>query len=413
MNVHARIVNTGVAVIGGGVAGLVAARALRQHGIDTLVVEARSRLGGRAYTLRTPDGNFPVELGAEFVHGSSKAMTALLRESGTRTIDVESVSAVWEAAQAVLDRVDVDGPDCSVDAFLNGADMPGVAEARMLIEGFDAAITSDASMIAIAREWRSDANDAQSRPADGYARLVEYLAAAVSESVLLDARVEQIGWSSGAVRIRVLRYGETLEIHANRAIITVPAGVLRDQLVFDPELPSEKMEALDAIAMGPVVKVVLHFRSVFWNGGFLQTPQGCAFPTLWSRWPQGAPVLVAWAGGDAVLRLHEHFADPIVAALDACERLFPDSNVRAQLQAAYVHDWQADPYAGGAYSYLRVNGGNARQILGAPVGDTLFFAGEAVSAVYSGTVSGAVETGQRAAAAALALTGKPTFSDKI
>lgn len=132
----------------------------------------------------------------------------------------------------------------------------------------------------------------------------------------------------------------------------------------------------------------------------LSTPPDCGFPTLWSRMPQKAPILVAWAGGDAVQRLYEKKHDPIRAALDACEAVFPQVDVRAQLQAAYVHDWQGDPYARGAYRYLRVNGGDAREVLRAPVAGTLYFAGEATSSNYAGTVSGALETGEQAGLAA-------------
>lgn len=396
MDAPAHNIRSDAVVIGAGAAGLAAARALATCGIHALVVEARGRIGGRAYSQRTPDGAFPIELGAEFVHGDSAAMSALLRESDTRTTEVDAVPGVWEATQAVLDRVDVDGSDSSVDAFLESVDMEGVDQARMLIEGFDAALTADASVIAIAREWRSDANNAQTRPLEGYGKLIKHLAEGTSDRLLLDTRAEEITWSPGRVEIHATRYGERLEIHAGRAIITVPAGVLREQLQFKPPLPPEKHAALHAIAMGPVVKVVLHFRSVFWNGGFFQTPQGCGFSTLWSRMPQRAPILVAWAGGDAVRRLSEKNSDPIRAALDACEAVFPQVDVRGQLQAAYVHDWQGDPYARGAYSYLRVNGGDAREVLRAPVAGTLYFAGEATSSDYAGTVSGALETGEQA-----------------
>lgn len=399
MDVRARIVSTDVVVIGAGAAGLAAARTLTQRGVHVLIVEAQARIGGRAYTLPTPDGAFPIELGAEFVHGESEAMAALLRESDTRTIEVESVPGVWEATQTILERVDVNGPDSSVDEFLNSVQIAGVDQARMLIEGFDAALTGDAGIIAIAREWRSDANNAQSRPLEGYGKLIEHLAAGLSDKLLLDTRVERIAWSPGRVEIHATRYGEPLEIHACRAIVTVPVGVLQEHLQFKPPLPPEKYAALHAIAMGPVIKVALHFRSVFWNDGFFQTPRGCGFPTLWSRMPQKAPILIAWAGGDAVQRLREKTADPIRAALDACEAVFPQVDVRAQLQAAYLHDWQADPYARGAYSYLRVNGGDAREVLGAPVAGTLHFAGEATSSAYAGTVSGALETGNQAALA--------------
>jgi monoamine oxidase len=406
VDVHARIVPTSIAVIGAGAAGLAAARTLKQGGIDTLLLEAQNRVGGRAYTLRSPGGLFPIELGAEFVHGSSPIMNELLRESGTQTIEVGGPDDVWDATQRVLDRVDLNAPDASVDAFLKTLGGDGVEQARMLIEGFDAALTADASIHGIAREWRGDANGAIARPANGYDTLVQYLARDVGGALLLDTRVERVDWSAIGVRIHACRYGEPFEIRARAAIITLPIGVLQNGVTFSPPLPQSHRRALEGIAMGPVVKVALLFRSVFWDEGFFQPQPQCGFPTIWSRMPQRAPVLIAWAGGDAVTRLGAKSADPVAAALDACAAAFPSTNVRAQLQAAYWHDWQADPYSRGAYSYLRVKGGDAREVLGQPVEQVLYFGGEAASGEYAGTVSGALESGLRAARAAAQALGR-------
>ena len=65
--------------------------------------------------------------------------------------------------------------------------------------------------------------------------------------------------------------------------------------------------------------------------------------------------------------------------------------------SAYFHDWQADPFSRGAYSYTGVGGENAHAALAKPIAGTLFFAGEATSADETGTVSGAIKTGKTAA----------------
>ena len=359
-----------------------------------LVVEARDRIGGRAHTLLR--GGDPLELGAEFVHGTSPAMSELLREAGIRTVDVPGGAEMWETTQQLLASVDLTAPDRSVDDFLRTAPPGAARQARTLIEGFDAAIAADAGIAAIAREWRGEVNREQTRPAHGYGPLVAYLAKDLWPALLLETRVERIDWRRGAVRIHAMRYGEPVEIRAQHAVVTLPAGALRE-LRFVPALPSDKRRALDAMAMGPVVKVVLRMRSAFWDGGFFQLPPESPFPTLWSRLPQRTPVLVAWAGGDAVRRLYARVTDPVKAAIDACEAAFPAVDVRSHLQAAYFHDWQADPYSRGAYSYLRVGAGSARRVLAEPLERSLVFAGEATSVDYAGTVSGALESGLRAA----------------
>jgi monoamine oxidase len=70
--------------------------------------------------------------------------------------------------------------------------------------------------------------------------------------------------------------------------------------------------------------------------------------------------------------------------------------------AFLVHDWQADPYARGGYSYVRVGGTSAREELAQPLEGTLYFAGEATDVEQSGTVGGALASGQRAARELLA-----------
>ena len=399
MDVHTRSVPIGVVVIGAGAAGLAAARTLHEHGVDVLLLEARGRAGGRAYTLRTRDGAYPIELGAEFIHGKAESTMALLRECGETTTEVSALPGVWEATERVLDRVDVHGPDSSVDAFLKSLDTQDVDEARMLIEGFDAAITADAGIIAIANEWRGEGNDTQGRPANGYGVITEHLAASIGDRLWLNSPVREIHWSREGVEIVALRDGESVRVRAQRAIVTLPIGVLHEHGVrFVPALPPHKRSAIDAIGMGPVVKVMLEFRSAFWNDGFFQTAGEGGFPTVWSRMPQRAPVLAAWAGGDAVARLSARYRDPIEAAIATCERLFPRVDVRGELVAVHSHDWQRDSCARGAYSYLRVNGDGARERLAEPVEGVVYFAGEATSGGDAGTVAGALASGYRAAA---------------
>ncbi len=115
--------HTDVAIIGAGAAGLAAARSLHERNIDFLIFEARDRVGGRAYTLRSQDGTFPIELGAEFIHGAAKSTRALMREIGEPALPTDAASFRlyrghlepspdrWEPAERVLARVDINGRD--------------------------------------------------------------------------------------------------------------------------------------------------------------------------------------------------------------------------------------------------------------------------------------------------------------
>jgi monoamine oxidase len=411
--------NTDVVVIGAGAAGLAAARRLHERNIGFLVLEARDRVGGRAHTLASVHGTYPIELGAEFIHGAAPSTRELLREIGEevaptdaqffrmRRGHLEPESDRWTTTERVLKRVDIAQPDQSVATFLDTIPRKELsaeerADVCALVEGFDAAIVEDASIIGIAKEWRSGVNDTSHRPIHGYAPVMEYLARIAGDRLSLQTVVARIGWSAHDVTIDAIRAGQPLRVRAKRAIITLPIGVLQAHAdLFAPALPPGKRAAIDKLAMGPVLKVALEFHTMFWrevekrrfrNAGFFQAPD-CQVRTLWTRVPDRSPVLMGWSGGGAALRLRERGVDPVRAALATVATLFPSVDITAELRNAYFHDWQADPFALGAYSYLRVGGADARERLAEPVDDTLFFAGEAASSDDSGTVAGALDTG--------------------
>jgi monoamine oxidase len=398
-----------VAIIGAGAAGLAAARRLHENGIDCVVLEARDRIGGRAHTLQSQGDSMPVELGAEFIHGAPRSTLAFMEECGQEAVPLARSSGTWELAERLLARVDVHAADQSVEDFLNTV-VPEVTveqleAVRSLVEGFEAAVTTDASVIAIANEWRNGSTGVTARPARGYAPLMECIARTAGTRILRQTRVDEVMWSRENVRIRASCLDQPVEVQARHAIITLPIGVLRERSVlFTPSLPPETEAAVDAIIMGPVIKVVLEFHSRFWermkgqsgDNGFFHVPQ-CKLPALWTREPQRTTLLAAWAGGGAVQRLIEAGLDPVDEAIKTCEAAFPSVDVRAELRETYFHDWQADPFARGAYSYLRVGGANSRDSLAAPVEQTLHFAGEATSSNEPGTVAGALESGYRTA----------------
>ena len=120
----------------------------------------------------------------------------------------------------------------------------------------------------------------------------------------------------------------------------------------------------------------------------------------WSSLPVRAPVIVAWCGGPRAEAAPPDPAAWVPLALDALARLtgLPAEMLAGELQSWHAHNWSADPYSKGAYSYVRVGGVPAHQRFGDPVEDTLYFAGEAVNAEgHIGTVHGAIASGERAA----------------
>ena len=398
-------------VIGAGAAGLAAAAELTRAGRLVLLLEARSRVGGRCLTLRHPLVDAPVELGAEFIHGRPESTVALLKKfrvgaaESTRTQRMRwggrlrPVNA-FTAAQAAMEGFQA-GKDLSFQAYLQSRRLPPLTKtlATMMVQGFDAADPRRISAQSVAEEWASgEIGDSQARPRGGYGPLLDKLARSGAR-LQLQSVVREVAWRPGRVEVRGRHLGKPFVARADRAIVTLPLGVLQRRSVrFSPAL--DKRFALGKLASGPVIRVAMVFPERFWSPdvAFFHAPDA-PFPTFWTPLPMRAPLLTAWAGGPKAARLAGKTPASLIAlAHQTVEKVLKRTG---DLTAAYVHDWQADPFARGGYSYVRVGGAGARESLAEPVAGTLFFAGEATSSEESGTVGGALASGRRAAREAL------------
>jgi monoamine oxidase len=148
-----------------------------------------------------------------------------------------------------------------------------------------------------------------------------------------------------------------------------------------------------------VIRVAMAFREAFWEKqhpgvAFFHSPDA-PFPTFWTPLPMHAPLVTAWAGGPKARKLTGK--SPEVLLRHALASMRSVLKTGEEPTAFLAHDWQADPYARGGYSYVRVGGTGAREELAAPLEDTLYFAGEATDVEQSGTVGGALASGIRAA----------------
>jgi monoamine oxidase len=115
--------------------------------------------------------------------------------------------------------------------------------------------------------------------------------------------------------------------------------------------------------------------------------------------PEASPVITGWAPFPSADRLSGKSKGFVVdKSLETLSRLLGVSKIGTHVDAAYLHDWQGDPWARGAYSYVKVGGDHAEQDLGSPLDGALFFAGEATDVVgNNGTVNGAIASGKRVA----------------
>lgn len=410
-----------VIVVGAGIAGLAAMQRLAAAGMNVLVLEARERLGGRIFTQQ--HNGYPVELGAEFIHGRPPEMLQIIRSAGLKLAEVggefrSKIAGHWEDSDNLMsevnelfDKIPSSGPDQSFHEYIESTNYSEDAkqQAIFFVEGFHAA---DARIIGI--HWLLKATKAEEsidgdtsfRMPEGYSRLVETLAGDVHEQrsrVLLYTRVTAIRWQEGEVRVMTSQG----EYRAPRAVITLPLGVLQAGTVeFTPSLDA-KRHALRLLSMGPVIRVSLCFQDKFWEEdphmrdlSFLFTDND-HFPTWWTSNPLPYPIFTGWAAGRHARALTGQSDQQIIAiAVATLARVLGknESDLKTRLEAGFTHDWLSDPFARGAYSYGNVGGINAAQLMAEPMADTLFFAGEATNFEgHNGTVNGAISSGTRAA----------------
>jgi monoamine oxidase len=423
-----------VAIIGAGAAGLAAAAELSTRGCRVCLLEARGRIGGRIVTRQEPDLPVPLELGAEFVHGRSPATLKWLATRTAALVDAPQNRFILRAGKLRggddlfpelkrrLGKMRRPRRDLAFADFLAGPAKahlpPRIREfALMLVEGYDAADATRVSTLGTIEEWcgAGAADAATFRPQGGYASLLQALAGALDPQLVhtqLGTVVREVRWGHGEVTIVATRNGRAHEVVASAAIVTLPLGVLQlppqapNGVRFVPALTS-KAKALSELATGPVVKLLLRFRKPFWeeihdgryaDAAFFHAPKA-HFPTFWTTLPVRAPLLTAWAAGPAAAQMAGMSEEDVVrTALRCLETLFSnDKRCLADFRNAYVHDWQGDPYACGAYSYVVAGGSNARELLARPLDSTLYFAGEAAdTGGESGTVAGALDSGKRA-----------------
>ena len=440
-----------VIVVGAGVAGLGCALQLGRAGLRVLVLEARHRVGGRVHTLHPEHALLPVELGAEFVHGTPPELFALLDVAGITPAPV--LQARWRSSPEGLrpaswyedgledvfaDLDEQRAPDRTVDDYLREwvSRHPGRAaaaqRAREYVGGFHAADPMRMGERALAHESaavEAEGADAQSyRLPAGYDAVVQQLRASLAErvTVQLGAPVLAVKWTPRRVTVHARDAGqEETTATASACVLTLPVGVLHatpgdpGAVSLTPE-PSGKRDALAHLVMGDARRVVLHFRDRFWEDerlrapdvdasladlGFLQSPEA-AVGVWWTAAPVRVPVLTGWLGGPRATDLAGRDDDAVIeialGALAAALGVTRD-RIAAQLVRTATYDWHTDPYARGAYSYATLDGTAARRALAEPTGGTLFWAGEATHWTGSaGTVHGALASGYRAAGEVLA-----------
>ncbi|MFL6797567.1 MAG: flavin monoamine oxidase family protein [Xanthobacteraceae bacterium] len=402
-------------VVGAGAAGIAAAHRLVTAGFPCIVLEARPRLGGRAWTAQ--HGEWPLDLGCGWFHSADRNPWVAIAQAQGRTID--KTPPPWARRS-----VPIGFPLAEQDAYLQAlasfhqrlaarpSAVPDCPAAQFLEQGgrWNALIDAVSTYVSGAELTRVSACDLAGyddsgvnwRAVEGYGSVIAAHAATLP--VVLDCPVHGID-HSGQRLVVLTAHGA---ITAKALIVAVPSAILAEEaIVFTPAL-LDKIDAAVSLPLGLADKLFLSLSGAeeFAPESRVFGRTDCAATATYHFRPFGRPMIEAYFAGSLAAELERGGVQAFVDfARTELARLLGTAFPR-RIELIALHCWRADPFARGSYSYAVPGKAGSRAVLAAPVEERIFFAGEACSPHDYSTAHGAYLTGIAAAERAIAARGR-------
>jgi len=409
---------TDILIIGAGASGLAAAYELSLADKKLVVLEARNRIGGRIHSVADHRFEQIIETGAEFIHGKLPVTLELLKKAGIKHHSIKGKMwqiengeikktgefiVGWNKLMSHLRELKTDIP---IKEFLN-QHFPDEKDKELrdsvikFVEGYDAADASRASSLALLDEWENE-DDHEERIDNGYLQLMHFLEEKIKEKgndIFLSRVVKNISWQKDRV---VVNTTNDEQFVASKVLITIPLGLWQAEekegyISFAPAL-AKKRQAAQKMGFGTVVKIVFQFHNQFWEEETPNKLKDARFifsdafiPTWWSQHPVKNGMLTGWLAGPKAMELKDATKDEMLEkGLQSLSYIFGVGKlfIEKKLVAHSIVNWTVEPFTYGAYSYATLDTKWAKKVLGEPIEETLYFAGEAL---YDGTEAGTVE----------------------
>lgn len=416
-----------VLVLGAGMSGLNAAAVLKAQGFDTLVLEARDRIGGRTWTS-SAWADTPIDLGASWIHGADdNPLTDLAQKAKAQTVatDLESSTSYQWLGGQISDDLDAslqtwaDEVERALADYQEQGSQSDRSIRQVIDEKLEVADLSveersyvDAVLNEMEQEYSGSArelsalyfdSDAALRGNDvvfpkGYIQLLDYLAQGID--IRFNQEITALDWDDQGVTVHT----KDSLYAADYALCTLPLGVLKAKPeLFKKALPKTTTEAIHALGFGVLNKYFLEFPEKFWadTDWLTYLPEPGA-ENYWTQWVNFSdvlqrPILLGFNAADAGIAIEKLTDQEIVNSAMNVLRTMYGQDIPEPIRYQ-ISRWHSDPYSYGSYSFMAVGATEkSREDLAQPVDGRLFFAGEATSTTSPATVRGAYESGIRAA----------------
>jgi len=405
-----------VIVVGGGAAGVAAARRLHDASVRCLILEARSRLGGRAWTVTDASG-FALDLGCGWLHSADRNPWARVAQEQGAAIDKTPPPWTRPPLETGLPRADHVEYREALGRFYarlheTAQRDTDVAAATLLEPGcrwnglINAVSTyvsgAELDRVSVKDLDRYDDSGINWRIFEGYGFVVSAYVAGLP--VKFDCPVRGIDRTGKRLVVDTPQGA----IAADQVIVAVPTTVLAaERIAFTPALPA-KIAAAGGLPLGLDDKFFMSLDGAeeFAKDVRIFGRTDRAATAGYHFRPFGRPMIEAYFGGTLATDLETDGANAFFDFAGAELANHFGSDFARRLKPIRVHLWGRDPFALGSYSYAKPGFADCRQALAEPVEDRLFFAGEACSSHDFSTAHGAWQTGVAAAEQIIAARGR-------
>ncbi|CAF3974966.1 unnamed protein product [Adineta steineri] len=424
---------TKVLIIGSGIAGLEAARLLQQNGVETIVLEARNRTGGRVWSIRSKN-NLMLDMGARYIHGQYGSIPSglltnpiwdLTRSAnisicfgephdflGTYPLYYSNILVQkWydEYMLFVREETRISSSNISFADYVNlfAQKKHFNEKQRSTLYNFAYFTIADregTELESISAKGYLDRSSVfyGEEPVicdTGFMAITDHLAENLT-NIRFGEIVTKIDYNKNLVKVST-KNGQIYQ--AEFVLITVPLGVLKSkQIEFNPQLPQWKLDAIDRIGFGYYEKIYLLWDQVWWNTTdyyFFQSASKSVNLRYWitaNKW-NGKPGITCLFAGKAVSSLiwKQNKNETVKDILDTLQKMFPNIKITPPTEI-YMSNWNEDPFSYGSYSYISVNQKYEDPFrLSEPINNRLLFAGEATNTDTYGYTHGALLSARR------------------